>query len=120
MMEHIDEVHESRINELREIQKEKIRAAKAYNKRVILKSFQVGNLVWKMILPLGKRDNKFSKWSPSWEGPYAVSRIVPGNAYFVKTLEGQELAKALNGKYLKRYYVVSGKSNGKEAGLDGR
>jgi hypothetical protein len=44
-MERIDEVHESRINELREIQKEKIRAAKAYNKRVILKSFQVGDLV---------------------------------------------------------------------------
>jgi hypothetical protein len=33
-----------------------------------------------------------------------VSKVVPGNAYFIKTLEGQELPKALNGKYLKKYY----------------
>jgi hypothetical protein len=57
-----------------------------------------------MILPIGKRDNKFGKWSPSWEGPYMVSKVVPDNACFVKTLEGQELPKALNGKYLKKYY----------------
>jgi hypothetical protein len=55
-----------------------------------------------MILPIGKRDNRFSKWSPSWEGPYMVSKVVPSNAYFIKTLEGQELPKALNGKYLKK------------------
>jgi hypothetical protein len=30
--------------------------------------------------------------------------IVPGNAYFVETLEGKNLPKALNGKYLKRYF----------------
>jgi hypothetical protein len=33
-----------------------------------------------------------------------VSKVVPGNAYFIKTVEGQELSKALNGKYLKKYY----------------
>jgi hypothetical protein len=33
-----------------------------------------------------------------------VAPPMPVNAYFVRTLEGQELAKALNGKYLKRYY----------------
>jgi hypothetical protein len=57
-----------------------------------------------MILPIGKRDNRFSKWSPSWEGPYMVSKVGPGNAYFIKTVEGQESSKALNGKYLKKYY----------------
>jgi hypothetical protein len=30
--------------------------------------------------------------------------ILPENSYFVETLEGVKLAKALNGKYLKRYY----------------
>jgi hypothetical protein len=38
---------------LKDIEKEKIKIAKAYNKRVMGKSFQVGDLVWKMILSLG-------------------------------------------------------------------
>jgi hypothetical protein len=37
---------------LEEIEKEKIKIAKAYNKRVVEKSFQVGDLVWKTILLL--------------------------------------------------------------------
>jgi hypothetical protein len=50
-------------------------------------------------------DVKFGKWSPSWEGPYMVVGIVSGNSYFVETLEGKGLTKALNGKYLiKKFY----------------
>jgi hypothetical protein len=33
-----------------------------------------------------------------------VSKVISGNAYFIKTLHGQELPKALNGKYMKKYY----------------
>jgi hypothetical protein len=72
MMDKIDDVHESRFKALEEIGKEKIKIAKAYNKRVMEKSFQVGDLVWKMILSLGTQSSKFGKWSPSWEGPFRV------------------------------------------------
>jgi hypothetical protein len=65
MMDKIDEMPESRFRALREIEKEKIKVAKAYNKKVMEKSFQIGELAWKMILPLGTRDNRFGKWSPS-------------------------------------------------------
>jgi hypothetical protein len=65
MMDKIDDVLKSRFKALEEIEKEKIKIAKAYNKRVTEKSFQVGDLVWKMILPLGTRSGTFSKWSPS-------------------------------------------------------
>jgi hypothetical protein len=104
MMDRIDEVPEERLKALREIEKEKLRVAKAYNKRVREKSFQIGELVWKTILPLGTKDNKFGKWSPSWEGPYKVVEILPGNSYFVQSLQGERLLKAFNGKYLKKYY----------------
>jgi hypothetical protein len=49
--------------------------------------------VWKMILPLGTKHNKYGKWSPGWEGPFRVVGIVPGNAYFVETLEGHRVKK---------------------------
>jgi hypothetical protein len=104
MMDRIDGILEDRLKALREMEKEKIKAAKAYNKRVKEKSFQVEELVWKTILLVGTRSGKFIKWSLSWEGPYKVTSIVPGNTYFVETLEGRELPKALNGKYLKKYY----------------
>jgi hypothetical protein len=78
--------------------------AKAYNKRIRERSFQIGELVWKTIWTPGTRSSKFGKWSPSWEGPYKVTSIVPGNVYFLETLEGEALPKVLNVKYLKKYY----------------
>jgi hypothetical protein len=90
---------------LEEIEKEKVKIAKAYNKRVVEKLFQVRDLVRKTILPLGTRSGKFGKWSPSWEGSFRVIQVVPGNAYFVEDLEGHSLPEALNGKYLKHYYT---------------
>jgi hypothetical protein len=104
MMDKIDEAPESRLKALDEIEKEKVKIAKEYNKHVVGKTFQVGDLVWKMILPLGNQSGKFGKWSPRWEGPFRVIRVVPGNAYFVEDLEGHSLSKALNGKYLKCSY----------------
>ena len=77
MMDNIDEVTDKR---LKEIEKDKLRVARAYNKKVKLKSFQIGDLVWKTILPLGMKSNKFGKWSPSWEGPY---KIISGNSYMM-------------------------------------
>jgi hypothetical protein len=89
---------------LEEIESEKVKIAKAYNKHVVEKSFQVGDLVWKTILPLGTRSGKFGKWSPSWEGSFRVIQVGSGNAYFVEDHEGQSLLKSLNEKYVKCYY----------------
>nr|ABA96839.1 retrotransposon protein, putative, unclassified [Oryza sativa Japonica Group] len=82
MGDNLDEVIDKRLKALEEIEKEKKRVAKAYNKRVKAKLFQVGDLVWKTISPLGTRSKEFGKWSPSWEGPYRICGIVRGNAYF--------------------------------------
>ena len=104
MMDNIDEVTDKCLKALKEIQKDKARVAKAYNKKVKIKTFQVGELVCKTILPIGTKDNKFGKWSPSWEGPYKIVKIIKGNAYMAETLQGEKLPKALNGRYLKKYY----------------
>jgi hypothetical protein len=104
MMDKVDEAPKSRLKALEEIDKEKVKISKAYNKRVVKILFQVVDLVWKMILPLGTRSGKFGKWSPNWEGPFRVIWVVSGNAYFMEDLDGHSLLKTLNGKYLKHYY----------------
>jgi hypothetical protein len=86
------------------IEGNKRRVARWYDKRVKVKEFANGDLVWKLILPIETKSTKFGKWSPNWEGPYRISPSAPGNAYILETLKGVVFARALNGKYLKKYY----------------
>jgi hypothetical protein len=51
---------DEKVKTLGEIERDKLRVARAYNKRVKENPFQVGDLVWKTILPIGYRSNKFS------------------------------------------------------------
>jgi hypothetical protein len=67
MLDRLDEASDERINTLREIERDKLRVARAYNKKVKEKSFQVGDLILKTILPIGSKCNKFGKWSPNWK-----------------------------------------------------
>jgi hypothetical protein len=83
MLDRLDEVSDERIKTLGEIERDKLRVARAYNKRVKEKSFQVGDLVWKTILPIGSKSNKFRKWSPNCEGPYRIEKVIPRNSYMV-------------------------------------
>ena len=94
-----------RLNALINIEANKARVGRWYNKKVRAKTFDQGDLVWKLVLPIGTKDPKFGKWSPTWKGPYKISRCVSGNAYILETLEGEEFYIALNGKYLKKYYL---------------
>jgi hypothetical protein len=86
MLDRLDEVSDERMNTLGEIERDKLRVAKAYNKRVKEKSFQVGDLIWKTILPIGSRSNKFRKWSPNWEGPYRIEEVTLKNSYMVQSV----------------------------------
>jgi hypothetical protein len=101
MLDRLDEVSDEREKALGEIERDKLRVARAYNKRVNEKLFQVGDLVWKTILPIGCRSNKFRKWSSNWEGPYRIDEVILGNSYMVQSVQGTSLPRPLNGKYLK-------------------
>jgi dihydroneopterin aldolase len=94
MMDNIDEVIDKHLEAFEAIEKDKRRVAKAYKKMVKAVSFQVGDLVWKTIFPIGSKSNKFGKWSPCWECPYKVVRVCSGNSYMVESLQGQQLPRA--------------------------
>jgi hypothetical protein len=70
MLNKLDEASDERINAFGEIERDKLGVARdklgvarAYNKRVKEKLFHVRDLVWKTILPIGFKSNKFRKWS---------------------------------------------------------
>ena len=104
LKDELDDLAEHRLRALISIEENKKRVARWYDKKVKAKEFTDGDLVWKLILPIGTKSSKFGKWSSNWEGPYQINRSAPGNAYILETLDGVEFPRALNGKYLKRYY----------------
>jgi hypothetical protein len=104
MLDRLDKVSDERVKAFSEIERDKLRVARAYNKRVKEKFIQVGDLVCKTILPIGSRSNKFEKWSPNWEGPYRIEEVILRNSYMVQSVQGTSPPRVLNGKYLKKYY----------------
>ena len=104
MKDELEDLTGHRLKALINIEANKARVGRWYDKKVKAKFFDQGDLVWKLVLPIGIKDPKFEKWSPTWEGPYKISRCVPENVYILETLEGEEFFSALNGKYLKKYY----------------
>ena len=104
MKDELDDFAGHRLRALISIEENKKRVARWYDKKVKAKEFADGDLVWKLILPIGTKSSKFGKWSLNWEGPYRINWSAPGNAYILETLKGVEFPRALNGKYLKKYY----------------
>jgi hypothetical protein len=104
MLDRLNKVSDEKVKALGEIERDKLRVARAYNKKVKEKSFQLRDLIWK-ILPLGSRSNKFGTWSLNWEGPYRIEEVISRNSYIVQNIQGTSLPRALNGKYLKTYYL---------------
>ena len=66
-------------------------------------------LVWKTILAIETKDLAFGKWPSNWESPLIVSQVIPREAYCPTNMQGQELDKALNGKFLKKFIHLAGK-----------
>ena len=105
MIDDLKDLSFHRLRALENIEANKLRIAKYYNKKVKSKQFSEGDLVWKVKLLIGSKDSKFGKWSPNWEGSYRIKHCAPNNAYILETLKGEEeFDRAINGKYLKKYY----------------
>jgi hypothetical protein len=79
-----------------------LRVARVYNKGVKGKLFQVSDLVWKMILPIGSKSNMLRKWSPNWEGPYRIEEVIPKHSYMVQSIQMTSLPRELNKKILEK------------------
>lgn len=79
----------------------KIRAARRYNSKVKPRSFQKGDLVWRMRSDARKDNNKFSS---NWEGSFCIVDTAEGGAYYSEFFSGKNIPRMWNLTYLKFYY----------------
>jgi hypothetical protein len=77
MNDNIKDLTKLRLWSVERIKENKAKVARAYNKKVRLKEFQVKHLVWEAVLPLGTKDAAYGKWSPNWHGPYRIDQVLP-------------------------------------------
>ena len=58
-MDNLDDMNFHRLKALENIRAKKIKIAKFYNQKVRERRFSEGDLVWKVILPIGSKDSRF-------------------------------------------------------------
>ncbi|XP_070022510.1 uncharacterized protein [Nicotiana sylvestris] len=63
------------------------RMARAYNKKVHPRKFEVGQLVLKCILP--HQVEAKGKFAPNWQGPYIIKKVLPKRALHLVDEEGR-------------------------------
>ncbi|XP_057452239.1 uncharacterized protein LOC130744063 [Lotus japonicus] len=103
MLDEMVDLDEERLLALDMLIRQKERIVRAYSKKVKSRSFIRGDYVWKVILPMDKRNRNYGKWAPNWEGPFTVKKVFSNNAYSIKEIGCQGRRVTVNGKCLKPY-----------------
>ncbi|XP_019166707.1 PREDICTED: uncharacterized protein LOC109162459 [Ipomoea nil] len=79
------------------------RISRAFNKRVRIRSFQVGDKVLAVRRPIIITRKTGHKFTPKWDGPYVVQEAYSGGAYKLIDENGVRVGP-INGKLLKIYH----------------
>ena len=103
----LEDLEEARLDAFNLLAAQKKIAKRAYNQRVKQKTFGEGDLVWQTILPVRIKDPRFGKWSPNWEGPFIVHKVLGNGAYRLKDRTGLIHKLLINGKFLNKCYPVT-------------
>ncbi|XP_050916398.1 uncharacterized protein LOC127131525 [Lathyrus oleraceus] len=106
MLDELVDLDEERLNALELLKRQKKRVEKSYNKKVNFKTFSPEDLVWKVILPMDRKDRALGKWSPKWEGPFQNLKVFSNGAYEIEELNKDKRIFRVNEKYLKNYKPV--------------
>ena len=107
MRHELEDLEEARLDACNLLAAQKKIADRAYNQRVRQKMFGEGELVWQTILPVGVKDPRFGKWSPNWEGPFVIHKVLGMGEYRLKDRTSLVHKLPINGKFLKKYYPVT-------------
>ena len=77
--------------------------ARAYNKKVHLRHFEVGQLVLKHILP--HQAEAKGKFAPNWQGSYLIKEVLSKGAMHLTNVERKITSIIIKADVIKRYYI---------------
>ncbi|XP_075099327.1 uncharacterized protein LOC142176143 [Nicotiana tabacum] len=102
-LEELEALDEKRLESQQSLECYQAGVSRSFNKRVRLRSFQVGDevLVVKRHIITSRRSR--GKFSAKWDGPYIVQEVYSSGSYKIVDLEGLRIGP-INGKFMKRYY----------------
>ena len=86
---------ERRLRATEHVQVYQNRLSKFYQKKVIERKFEIGDMVVK---------RKMVKKVINWEGLFVIKEAYPRNAYKLVNVDGDELGHPWNSLYLKKFY----------------
>ncbi|XP_039165696.1 uncharacterized protein LOC120291946 [Eucalyptus grandis] len=78
------------------------RVTKAFNQKVRPRHFEVNDLVLRKVLPIILDPR--GKFTPNYEGPYVIKKILPGGAMVLVEMDSRELSKPVNTNVVKKYF----------------
>ncbi|XP_024164002.1 uncharacterized protein LOC112170975 [Rosa chinensis] len=104
MWQEHEDLSEQRLAALDNLVLEKQRVARAYDKRTRDRNYKEGELIWKAVLPFGEKLTGRCKWTPRWEGPFVIHKILDQGAFQLMNLDGEIHRNPINGRFLKKYY----------------
>ncbi|PHU13868.1 hypothetical protein BC332_15073 [Capsicum chinense] len=102
-LEHLSLIEKKRLTSVCHGQLYQRRMARAYNKKVRPRNFEVGQLVLKRIFPHQVKAK--GKFSPNWQGPFVVKKVLPNGALYLTDIKGKMAEIAINADAVKIYYV---------------
>ncbi|XP_042432780.1 uncharacterized protein LOC122019371 [Zingiber officinale] len=95
----LDMVDETRDKAAARLTAYRQRMRQNYNRRVIPRSFQVGDLVWKRVKPV----EDVKKLEAPWTGPFKVIERLRSGAYYLEDAEGRRLDRPWSANHLQPY-----------------
>ncbi|XP_027169433.1 uncharacterized protein LOC113769160 [Coffea eugenioides] len=101
--EQLSLIDEKRLNAMCHGQCYQQRMARAYNKKVKPRLFEVGDKVLKRILPM--QDEAKGKFAPNWQGPFIVKKVLSGGALILMEMDGQVFPQPINADMCKKFFI---------------
>ncbi|XP_075084920.1 uncharacterized protein LOC142168155 [Nicotiana tabacum] len=100
-LEELDALDVKRIEAQQSLECYQARLSRAFNKKVCLRSFQVGDQVLAVKRPIIISHKSKSKFTSKWDRPYVVQEAYSSGAY--KLADDLRIGP-INGRFLKKYY----------------
>ncbi|KAK4382879.1 hypothetical protein Sango_2831000 [Sesamum angolense] len=103
-LEELEALDEKRLEAQQRLECYQVRLSRALNKKVHLRSFQVGDLVLAVRRPIFTTHWTGNNYLTKWDGPYVVKEAYTNGAYKFIAEDGLRIGP-INGRFSKRCYA---------------